>query len=64
MIIIDNNKMNSYGGREIIRQDLNYLIHELASEVLRELHTEIIKELKRRDEKDRRNINAENDPNN
>ena len=51
MIVVDNNEMNSYGGREIIRQDLNYLIHELSSSVLRELHTEIIRELKRRDEK-------------
>lgn len=61
MIIVDNNEMNSYGGMEIIRQDLNYLIHELSSSILRELHTEIIRELKRRDEKPEED-NAENDP--
>lgn len=61
MIVVDNNEMNSYGGREIIRQDLNYLIHELTSPVLRELHTEIIRELKRRDENTGGKY-AENDP--
>lgn len=61
MIVIDNNNINSCGGREIIRQDLNYLIHELSSSLLMELHAEIIRELKRREGKPEED-NAENDP--
>lgn len=61
MIVVDNNEMNSYGGREIIRQDLNYLVHELSSSLLKDLYIEIIRELKRRDERPEVN-DAENDP--
>lgn len=54
MIIVDNNEMNTYGGRDIIIQDIKYLIHEESDSILHIMHQEIIRELKRRD-KDAKN---------
>lgn len=57
MIVIDNNEMTSYGGREIVSQDLHYLVTQLSSGILMTLHQDIIRELKERD-------NAENNTDN